>query len=51
VVAPVSFDHPELLHAVPATSRAEQSAPTMSRDFADIVVPPSDGAERSNVPV
>ena len=30
---------PELLHADAATSTAEQSAPTMSRDFVDIVSP------------
>jgi hypothetical protein len=49
VVALVFLDDPEPLHALPATSRAPQSAPTMTRDFVDIVSP-NDGAERSNVP-
>jgi hypothetical protein len=43
------LDDPEPLHALPARSRALQSAPTMTRDFVDIVSP-NDGAERSNVP-
>ena len=51
VVALVFFDDPELLHpALAATRRDAQSAATMSRDFADIVFPRSDGAERSTVP-